>query len=92
MGLSAARTGLTAVRTDPVGGVWIAANPESGAPYVLNLRHGRWTRSTLRAAGPGERIVDVVPAPGTTRLWVQTERPAPGRTGTATASVVYELA
>ncbi|MEV5589896.1 hypothetical protein AB0L05_30415 [Nonomuraea pusilla] len=92
VGLSATRTGLTAVRADPVGGVWIAANPESGAPYVLNLRHGRWTRSTLRAAGPGERIVDVVPAAGTTRLWVQTERPGRGRAGTTATSSVYELA
>ncbi|GAA3830207.1 hypothetical protein GCM10022226_58810 [Sphaerisporangium flaviroseum] len=90
--LNVVRTALTAPRTDPVGGLWIAANPASGAPYVLNLRDGRWTRSTLREGGPADRIVDVAPVPGTKRLWVHTERRTPtgSRRGEAT-SRVYEL-
>ncbi|MGW5260950.1 hypothetical protein ACWEQG_08255 [Microbispora sp. NPDC004025] len=89
VGTDLTRTGLTAVRVDPEGGVWMAAHPASGAPYVLSLRDGGWTRSTLPAGGPGERIVDIVPVRGTTRLWVRTRRPDP--TGGGTTSLVYEL-
>ncbi|WP_329426212.1 hypothetical protein OG339_39035 [Streptosporangium sp. NBC_01495] len=91
--LNVVRTGLTAVRTDPVSGLWIAANPTAGAPYVLNLRGGRWTKSTLPVGGPADRIVNIAPVPGTTRLWVQTERrdPAGHEAGDKVASLVYEL-
>ncbi|XVQ87665.1 hypothetical protein ACQP2K_09660 [Microbispora siamensis] len=89
VGTDLTRTGLTAVRVDPEGGVWMAAHPASGAPYVLNLRDGGWTRSTLPAGGPGERIADIAPVRGTTRLWVHTRRPDP--TGGGTTSLVYEL-
>ncbi|WP_214108498.1 hypothetical protein [Acrocarpospora catenulata] len=83
------RTGLTAVRVDPVGGLWIAAAPASGPPYVLNLRDGRWTRSTLREGG---RITDIAPVPGTTRLWVQTRRQDPtGPPYGKETALVYEL-
>ncbi|WP_440099509.1 hypothetical protein [Streptosporangium sp. H16] len=80
-------TGLVAVRTDPVGGVWIAANPADGTPYVLNLRNGEWTRSALPRSGPPAHIVDIAPAPGTTHLWVQAQHgDGPGKT-----SLIYEL-
>ncbi|MFG1685097.1 hypothetical protein ACGFNP_33385 [Nonomuraea sp. NPDC049269] len=85
--LNVVRTGLTAVRTDPASGLWIAANPSSGAPYVLNLRDGSWTRSTLPGAGPADRIIDIAPAPGTTRLWVRTEHQRDDKI----TSLVYEL-
>ncbi|MER5648370.1 hypothetical protein [Streptosporangium sp. NPDC002524] len=81
-------TGLAAVRTDSVGGVWIAANPANGTPYVLNLRNGEWARSALPPrSGPPARIVDIAPAPGTTHLWVHAQHgDGPGKT-----SLVYEL-
>ncbi|MEN3538283.1 hypothetical protein AAH991_24445 [Microbispora sp. ZYX-F-249] len=89
VGTDLVRTGLTAVRADPVDGVWMAAHPASGAPYVLGLRDGGWTRSTLPASGPGERIVGIAPMRGTERLWVHTRRPDPS--GDGTTSLVYEL-
>ncbi|MFG3441985.1 hypothetical protein ACGF0J_32470 [Nonomuraea sp. NPDC047897] len=67
-------TWLPAVRADRVGGVWIAANPARGQPYVLNFRDGRWTRSALPAAGGWAGFVDIVPVPGTTRLWALARR------------------
>ncbi|MGJ6965761.1 hypothetical protein ACSDR0_28025 [Streptosporangium sp. G11] len=81
------RTALTAVRADPVGGVWIAANPAEGRPYLLNLRDGTWTRSVLPRSGPSARILDLAPAPGTTRLWVHVR----DRDGPRETSLVYEL-
>ncbi|SDI87370.1 hypothetical protein SAMN05421869_107325 [Nonomuraea jiangxiensis] len=87
--LNVVQTGLTAVRTDPVSGLWIAASPASGAPYVLNLRDGRWTRSTLPGGGPADRIIDIAPAPGTTRLWVHTVRRE--LAGDKEVRTVYEL-
>ncbi|GAB3134251.1 hypothetical protein [Microbispora hainanensis] len=89
VGTDLTRTGLTAVRVDREGGVWMAARPASGAPYVLTLRDGGWTRFTLPAGGPGEQIVGIAPVRGTTRLWVHTRRPDP--TGGGTTSLVYEL-
>ncbi|MFG1962435.1 hypothetical protein [Nonomuraea sp. NPDC049028] len=77
-------TALVAVRTDPVGGVWIAANPAQAAPYVLNLRDGKWTRSTLPPSKQPVSIVDIAPAAGTTRLWVHAKQ------GKGT-SAIYEL-
>ncbi|MGV9329614.1 hypothetical protein [Streptosporangium sandarakinum] len=88
-----ARTSLTAARVDPVGGLWAVAVPASGSPYVLNLRDGRWTRSTLRQGGPGAYIAGVEPVPGTKRVWVQTRRrddPVGPPDGAVTATV-YEL-
>jgi len=81
------RTGLAAVRTDPVGGVWIAANPAEGTPYVLNLRDGTWTRSAPPQGKPSTRIVDIAPAPGTTRLWVHAQH----GDGPKETSLIYEL-
>ncbi|MEU8245741.1 hypothetical protein [Nonomuraea sp. NPDC048916] len=92
MSMDLVRTGLTTVRVDPVGGLWIAARPASGTPYVLNLRHGRWTRFTLREGDPAEYITDIAPVPGTTRLWVQTKRQDPtGPPGGPVTARVYEL-
>ncbi|NUW39380.1 hypothetical protein [Nonomuraea rhodomycinica] len=82
--LPLAGTWLPTVRADRVGGVWIAANPAHGQPYVLNFRHGRWTRSALSADGGWAGFVDVVPVPGTTRLW------ALARRGDGTL-LIYEL-
>ncbi|MFC7586800.1 hypothetical protein ACFQYP_26015 [Nonomuraea antimicrobica] len=67
-------TWLPAVRADRVGGVWIAVNPAHGQSYVLNFRDGRWTRSTLPAEGGWAGFVDIVPVPGTTRLWALARR------------------
>ncbi|MEV0201748.1 hypothetical protein [Nonomuraea sp. NPDC050691] len=76
---------LPAVRADRAGGVWIAVNPAHGQSYVLNFRHGRWTRSTLPSEGGWAGFVDIVPVPGTTRLW------ALARRGDGTL-LIYELA
>ncbi|MEV4371876.1 hypothetical protein AB0J71_32730 [Nonomuraea sp. NPDC049637] len=91
--LNLVQTALTAVRTDPASGLWIAANPASGAPYVINLRDGRWTKSTLPGGSPADRIIDIAPTPGTTRLWVQTERHelADNQRGDKKTSSIYEL-
>jgi hypothetical protein len=85
--LNVNRTALAAVRTDPVGGVWIAANPAGGRPYVLNLRNGKWTRATLSRSEPSARIVDIAPAPGTTCLWVHAQY----IDGPEETSLIYEL-
>ncbi|MEV4245755.1 hypothetical protein AB0J63_20360 [Streptosporangium canum] len=74
LSLPLAATWLPAVRADRVGGVWIAANPAHGQSYVLNFRDGRWSRSTLPAGGGWAGFVDIVPVPGTTRLWALARR------------------
>ncbi|MCP2352871.1 hypothetical protein [Nonomuraea roseoviolacea] len=79
------QTWLPDVAADRVGGVWIAANPAHGQPYVLNFRNGRWTRSALPADGGWAGFVDIAPVPGTTRLW------ALARRGDGTL-LLYELA
>ncbi|WP_433361346.1 hypothetical protein [Streptosporangium sp. CA-115845] len=85
--INVSRTRLGTVRTDPVGGVWIAANPAEGTPYVLNLRNGRWSRSALPRGESSTRILDIAPAPGTARLWVHARHGnGPGET-----SLIYEL-
>ncbi|MEV4571463.1 hypothetical protein AB0K12_47600 [Nonomuraea sp. NPDC049419] len=91
--LNVVQTALTAVRTDPASGLWIAANPASGAPYVLNLRNGRWTRSTLPGGSPADRIIGIAPAPGTARLWVHIERHdlIGNQPGHEKTSLIYEL-
>lgn len=91
--LNVVQTALTAVRTDPASGLWIAANPASGAPYVLNLRDGRWTKSTLPGGSPADPIIDIAPAPGTARLWVQIERHdlVGNQRGDKKTSLIYEL-
>ncbi|MFC7649387.1 hypothetical protein ACFQX6_60105 [Streptosporangium lutulentum] len=91
--LNVVQTALTAVRIDPASGLWIAANPASGAPYVLNLRDGRWTKSTFPGGSPADRIIDIAPAPGTTRLWVHTERHdlASHQRSDRRTSLIYEL-
>ncbi|GGO76762.1 hypothetical protein [Nonomuraea cavernae] len=90
--LDLVRTGLTTVRADPVGGLWIAARPASSSPYLLNLRDGRWTRFALPEGDPAEYITDIAPVPSTTRLWVQTKRQDPaGPPGGPVTARVYEL-
>ncbi|MCA2228025.1 hypothetical protein [Nonomuraea aurantiaca] len=74
LNLPLAKTWLPAIRADRVGGVWIAANPAHAQSYVLNFRGGRMTKSTLPAEGGWAGFVDIVPVPGTTRLWALARR------------------
>ncbi|MFI9597191.1 hypothetical protein [Nonomuraea sp. NPDC052265] len=74
LNLPLAKTWLPAIRADRVGGVWVAANPAHTQSYVLNFRGGRMTKSTLPAGGGLAGIVDIVPEPGSTRLWTLARR------------------
>ncbi|WP_343948806.1 hypothetical protein [Nonomuraea longicatena] len=83
VGISATWTGLRALATDPVGGVWIAANSWRRGPSLLNLRDGVWRRIAVPVRERAEQVQGVTPVPGTTRVWVHT--------GFAKTARVYEL-
>ncbi|MEV4567157.1 hypothetical protein AB0K12_25610 [Nonomuraea sp. NPDC049419] len=73
-------TALPFVRADVRGGVWIAADPGRGRPYVLHVKDGRWSKYPLPESPL--KIMDLAPA--ATGVWVY------ARQGSG-VSKVYEL-